>query len=406
MTTPPTRSEIEACSDRVTIADTDGKLDLFCYTNCDVNDSDLIKNSRGIIFHGDKLVLTGFPYTPEFVVGNEEDCDRLIQEVEPQWSDCRIFTAYEGCVLRVFFCDNKWYVSTRRKLDANKSKWSSSKSFGEYFAEALRWEFLNTPAFRANTELKESDDPVGAFCATLDPERQYMFLLKNSGENRIVCEPPPENEPTVYHVGTYVNGVLDLDLDVGIRHPTEITTLKNTEDALSYARDLNPYRLQGLVVFAPTGQYKIVNPEYDALAKLRGNEPSVKFRYLHVRMNPVKNKEFRELYPEHVGKMEDQEDYIYDAATIICKTYITKYVKGLRSKPLPDEEFSVLKEAHAWYKKDRDVNRVTYDVILRILNTLRPTELNKIIKHVRTGAIDNDIEMKPVRPVELKQLLA
>lgn len=49
--------------------------------------------------------------------------------------------SYEGTLLLVFNHNNKWFVSTRRCLDANDSKWIKNKSYGELFEEVINGKF-------------------------------------------------------------------------------------------------------------------------------------------------------------------------------------------------------------------------------------------------------------------------
>ena len=52
-----------------------------------------------------------------------------------------IYDAYEGCLLRLFNFNNKWFLSTHKKINAFRSKWSSKDSFGLMFQNALQYEY-------------------------------------------------------------------------------------------------------------------------------------------------------------------------------------------------------------------------------------------------------------------------
>ena len=79
---------------------------------------------------------------------------------------------------------------------------------------------------------------------------------------------------------------------------------------------------QGVIIFAPNNkQYKILNKDYLKFFSVRGNEPSIKYRYLQVRMNSHLINIFLDLYPNMIEKFEDYENVIYSIAQNIYKSY-------------------------------------------------------------------------------------
>jgi hypothetical protein len=66
------------------------------------------------------------------------------------------------------------------------------------------------------------------FQNSLDPNVQYMFLLRNVKENRIVCE-APENPPFVFFVGGFKNFVLDPSVSTVLQNP-ELIHPENLEE--------------------------------------------------------------------------------------------------------------------------------------------------------------------------------
>ncbi|AYV78780.1 MAG: RNA ligase, partial [Edafosvirus sp.] len=61
--------------------------------------------------------------------------------VNKEWNKVVVQTCYEGTMLMVFFYKNKWYVSTRRCLNAEDSTWVRNKSYKEMFNEAIEGKF-------------------------------------------------------------------------------------------------------------------------------------------------------------------------------------------------------------------------------------------------------------------------
>jgi len=70
------------------------------------------------------------------------------------------------------------------------------------------------------------------------------------------------------------------------------------DEILQYVTETNIYELQGIICFCSDNkQLKIMNNEYQELFFARGNEPSIKFRYLQVRMNQRMHTMLCKLYP-------------------------------------------------------------------------------------------------------------
>lgn len=373
-----TRENIESLEKVIRLVDTDESagLSLFCYIHCEPSDSDIRKQCRGVVFNEDKMVMKGFPYTIEYTeMNNGEDIDNNITSV---FDRCSFYESYEGSLIRMFNFRGVWYLSTNRKLNAFKSKWASKESFGSFFKKALEHEFLTND--RLNTAViydPLSDDPIQKFQSILDVNKQYMFLLLNNSENRIVCSSPPN--PTIYHVGTFIDFELNMDDDVYLRRPKR-HDFNNIDELHDYVRHVDYRYSQGVIVFAPNNyQYKIFNQDYYDLYKVRGNEPSIKFRYLQVRMNKKYRDTLLELYPEFAESFDMYEKYIYDIANEITKAYVERFIKK-NYVTVPVEEFLVIKDCHNWHLADRQVNKISLNKVIDVLNTQPPTNINRMIR--------------------------
>lgn len=368
------RDLIESMNKDVKLTDSKDGLDLFCYIKCSVSDSNLLKKCRGVVFKGDKLIMNGFPYTYEFSEDNSEEINERIKGI---FDECTFFDSHEGTVIRLFNYNGIWYNSTNRKLDAYKSKWSSKESFGLFFREALHSEYANNEEFRNRISPDESRDIIERYQETLDIDKQYMFLLINNNENRIVCQPP--TRPIVYHVGTFIDGNLNMGENINIPYPKK-HNFKNIEEVYNYASQIDISKLQGVIVFAANNiQYKIFNKEYAYLYKVRGNEPSIKFRYLQVRQDKEYVKLLRELYPNSLKTFEEYENIIMEIAKIINRAYVDRFIKNLYVS-MPQEEYGVIRACHAWHLSDRSENKISLSKVIEVLNQQEATILNKMIK--------------------------
>jgi hypothetical protein len=88
---------------------------------------------------------------------NNQDCEKKI-------SKC-----YEGTIISVFFHNNKWYISTRKCLNAQDSVWLN-KSFYQMFEETILQDF----------------NSIDDFCNLLNKDYNYHFVLVHWENKNIV----------------------------------------------------------------------------------------------------------------------------------------------------------------------------------------------------------------------------
>lgn len=384
------RSKVESLGNRVRITDKDDNgLELFCYVQCKPEDDITLHQCRGVVFKDDQLVMRAFPYTVEHP---HNEMTLIERDIQPIMGKCKFFDSHEGTLIRIFNYADKWYVSTHRKLDAFRSKWSSRESFGQAFCNALKAEENANSIF--SKELKDAkstmskdedkDNILKCFQSTLDPKLQYMFLVRNSYDNRVVCKVPMRD--TVYHVGTFLqDGTLDIECKTvcGIPRPKQHTFL-NIDQLVDYVNKIDIAELQGIICFAPGNiQFKVIHSRYLDFFRARGNEPSIKYRYLQVRMNKKITDMLYYLYPDMEKTFDEIENMLYEIAKNIYTSYVQRFIKK-RFLTVPTEEFAVIKECHKWHEQDREQNRINIDKIISVMNKQTPTALNKMIRRYKT----------------------
>jgi hypothetical protein len=302
-----------------------------------------------------------------------------LEQVMSKFSDWSFYNAHEGALLRLFHFGGRWFLSTHRKLDAFRSKWASRDSFGTLFKTALKSMAERDPKFKES--LPDGENILDQFQNTLDKSKQYMFLLCNNADNRIVCNPP--EHPTMYHVGTFVDGELNLDEDVGIPYPEKLSFMTIDQLLDHVENNVDYHRLQGVCCFGPGNiQIKVHHRDYQDLFTARGNEPSIKFRYLQVRMNRRLTNMLYHLYPEQESVFEDYENTLYDIAQSIHRAYIQRFIKK-RYVTVPREEYQIVRECHSWHLADRENNRINIDQVIDVLNKQPPTNLNHMIRRFK-----------------------
>ena len=349
--------------DNIRLTDSDSELSMYSYIKCNEDDTDLIKKCRGLIFNKDKLIAPSFGWTAEYTRDDKVKLAALIHDV----ADVKVFDSHEGCLLRVYNFNDKWYVSTHRKLNAFKSRWSSTKYWGEMFEESL------------TTDLE-------TLFATLDKTKIYFFVVRNNEENRIVCKAP--ETPTVYHVGTMYKENEEwrtvFDEDIGIQHLVQ-HPVTDLDSLISYVEKSGFENIQGLIIFTPTTIFKLYNKQYHDFLLARGNESSIKFRYLQVRMNRKNREMLAFLYPHYVPEFEKYETHIFKIATALTQAYILRFVRGEWKQVAKLEYETIIRPLREWYLQDTTNNLISLEVVIQKLNEQSPKFLNKLIRRAKTN---------------------
>ena len=357
----------------VKLTDSNSELELYHYTECTNTDSDNLKQCRGLIYdkNNDKLLVQTFPYTVEYSNKEVTEIKNEITDIN-EW---KYFPSYEGTIIRVFYHIN-WYISTNRKLDAFKSRWSSTDSFGKIFMDALTTEACLNNDFASKLQ---PGNILENLCLTLNKDHQYIFLVLNTSQNRIVCDVPSTN--LLYHVGTFKNHILDLEDNINITKP-QCLSFKKIDDVLDYVYDTKPHNIQGVICFhtKTNKQVKIVNINYKYFYDARGNTSSIKFRYLQVRMDNEQTNVLKYLYPTYIQIFEQYELYIHEIAYTIYQAYVNRFIKK-QYITLPKEDFLVMKECQILYTSNRNY-KITIQKVLTILNNQPATNINHMIKRL------------------------
>lgn len=377
-TTGVTKKQITDLGNKIIKTDSNEEsgLEIYCYSKYETNDEDAttLQKCRGVIFKGDELIVNAYPHTEEIDIRDEENARNILDNIDLENST--IYYSYEGCLLRLYCIDDTWYLSTHRKIDAFKSKWSSYVSFGEEFVKGLENEYKNNPEFKES--IGETENVFETFKDSLNKNMQYVFLVLNNKENRIVCI--NKEESNIYHVGTFIDGKLDHEHDARIKKPEEVLKDdKSPESIINFTKEVEPSNHQGIIVFTNDKLYKFIHGDYSYLFGVRGNSPSIKFRYLQLRMNKDMRESLEYLYPSEVENFEEYENILYLIAKRIYNSYINKFIKKSKDT-IPKQEYYIVKLCHNNYLADRDNNKISLEIVINILNNQKPTFLNQLIK--------------------------
>ena len=249
--------------------------------------------------------------------------------------------------------------------------------FGEMFKKAIEYEYTRE-GNAIKERIGETENVYESFLNSLDKNLKYIFLTRNTFENRIVCQ-ALEND-TVYSVGVFKQDhSFSIENDSGIPYPTE-HTFSSFDELKTYVHDSGFEKTAGIVIFGENNkQWKLLNHEYQKLFDARGNEPSIKFRYLQVRRDSEKTNMLYFLYPKYADIFDEYENALYQVAQTINSNYIKRFIKK-KYVTVPKEEYKVMEAAHKWHQENRERNRISINKIIEILNEQPPTNLNTIVR--------------------------
>lgn len=362
-------------------------LELFSYTK--EEDDYKLNRCRGVIFDNkNNLVMESFPYT-KYYTTTETNRVELNEKLKDLFNECMFFDSHEGTLLRLFYYNNRWYTATNKKLNAFQSRWSSKESFGTSLKRAIEREYETNEKFRKN--IPDGDGNLfERFKLTLDKTKQYMFLVRNMNENKILCKPP--SHPTFYHVGTFFNGTLSMTENVNVPYPNRLH-FKSFEELFNYVdntvSDINNIEKQGVIIYLPNNlQYKVVSPYYKKCKDIRGNQPSIKYRYLQVRNDDEMKTLLYNLYPDLKNLFDSYEYTLNNITKNIHNAYYTRFIKK-QYITLPQEEFKIVRDCHQWYTSDRNNRIVTIEKVYDILNQQQPFFLNKLLRNYKNNQYHN-----------------
>jgi hypothetical protein len=363
---------IKEFGDKVSIMDVEDGLQIINYNHCDNQSDDELKRVRGLVQEvaTGKILFDSFPYTEEYEITQPALWKQSLGNSLDQWE---VFHSLEGTLLRIFWYGNNWFISTNKKLNAFKSRWSSRKSFGDMFNDAL-------------FQLTKKENSLPYFYSKLDKNYVYFFLIRYNQENRVVCQVERDPSKQIVFIGRkplegfhpIEKNWVHSDIPIYTTEPLEGLTLDTLEQTLDNT-DLSMY--QGLILFHKTEnrQIKLLKSEYKRLALIRGNNPNIRFRYLEIRLDPYLRKDFLDMYPLSQDLFLEYENILYQIAKLIRVYYIQRYIKN-KYVTLPKEEYILMKKCHEWYLSNREDNRINVSKVLEILNQEDVLSIYKMIR--------------------------
>lgn len=328
-------------------------LECFCSDNPPENDFE--QKIRGYIFDGDRLILKSLQYA-KTVETNETDFLKSID-----FSQFSVTVMKEGSAIRVFYYKDKWYTSTHRKINAYKSKWGNKESFGDLFEK--------------NIKIKTGKTLQEFYESTLDKNFSYVFSVGTSENTRIVA--PSYNDVSLLAT---MNSSGDLVSLKSMRnwYLKIVDNITDLNSALNFINNFKYPFSKGCGIFLQSEEksFKIFNPEYFELSKLRNNLPSIPFAYLHNVFDENKRKKFRELYPTFSDVFDTYDSEIHQIAVNLLQKYFERFVKK-REFTVSQPENHILYNIHGLFRTTKIPIKLEH--VFLAFSASKPSYINKIL---------------------------
>ena len=311
----------------------------------------------------------------------------------------------EGTMINVFHDGDTWEITTRSSVGGRVAFYTMDGAPQSKTENTFRWMFLD--AIQHREMMSDDEDDFFKALDNFPKSYSFSFVLQHP-KNRIVV---PFTSPQLFLVKVYdiVNNVateVELSDDIRGKLPSWMMyPLSLSNDLGKMVNYLSSgdadYKIVGTMITgydangAPM-RTKYRNTTYEAVRKLRGNQPKLQYRYLMLRQGQ-KVKDYLHYYPEHKNLFSEYRDMIHKFTHELHSRYISCYVK----KEGPLCGFSPQYRTHMYKLHElytgslaKDNKIVTRNVVVSYVNQLHPSLLMHSINYHHRQAKD---EMESVQ---------
>ena len=298
------------------------------------NESDLEKNLKrecnGLIIDKENNIVCGNQYNFETDIFKKEEMMEKGEIKSKEYSE-------DGTVLRLYNYKEKWYVATKRSIDACENYWSCKKSFSEMFFEIFKYDL-----------------------SVLDKNVTYMFILISKENMHII----KHKKDYVVYIGqinnnerkeiVYDNIFVSYDY---IKYPESAEKEEMKEGKRGVIYKLKDNRM-----------YNIDTEEFNNLKSIRGNTPLLRYRYLELMKEPGKLNDLVNYYDENIMMFKSIEHSVMNISHVILNIYIDTHIKHLYMIGPGHQYYKILLQLHYLYKTNKQPIR--YEIVYNHIKSL------------------------------------
>jgi hypothetical protein len=340
----------------------EGDLFLIYQDNDETNYNEvaLVRNCIGLIGVKETLKVVCYSFDRCFEV--EDNTDTIHPQIDI--NNIRVEKAYEGSLIRVYFYNNCWYVSTKRCIDASKAYWISNKSFYELFTEVL---------------------PVNFKFTDLDESYCYSFLLCHP-DNNIINK---NYSCKVYHLSTrHVDTLSYVDIDIGITKPYVYTNIDSSNINTIFDQYSNEF--EGYMLSDINGnRQKVEGKVFKRLRLLWGNTNNRIYRYLQLRKSETDLKDYLSFFFNDCTFFKNIELLIIKYCKKIHKMYLDKNVK--KTGEFLNYPYSkITYKLHGDYLNNRANKKNTPVTVTKVMNYINQLDVNQLYHYLNIYLHDKE----------------
>lgn len=275
-------------------------LFLICGQNNSNYSLKIVNECNGIIL--DKNTLSIVCYTFDKCL--EQNSINPALNIEP--GNLFFEPVYEGTLIRVYFHENKWMVSTKKCIDPSKSNWISNRSFMELFNDAIS---IQNPNILAH----------------LNSEYCYSFILMHP-ENNIIIK---SHYAQLFHISTRdMRTFVEINVDIPLIPHIERNLFSMSFDELNnYIENDKNLDIEGyMLIDTNYNRQKFKKKFFNYVRDLWGNTNNRFFRYVELRQNIEKLNEYLCYFSNDKTAFNQFELNISQMAQEILYYYSEKHV--------------------------------------------------------------------------------
>jgi hypothetical protein len=310
---------------------------------------------RSVIYSNNELVC----YSPQKSISIEEFKSIPFESIS-------IEENIEGTMINLFFDKHiqQWVYASKSNIGANCKFYLDSISFHEMYEECL-----------LNSKLNYGE---------LNKQYCYSFVIQHP-KNRIVV---PFQTTSLYLVNVYYcyyKDNLNFVEHIPIDNVKSMFTHSNVQFPKTFSFEMydtitmpESWFFKGYMLKTDFYRCKLINPNYEHIKDLRGNQPNYKYYYLMLRKNKTILEEFLKYYPEYIDKSTEYEKEIKQYSITLFKYYISCFIhKTQKLRDYPPKYKPHMYQLHQLYISTLSSEKkyITLFITENYINDLHPSQL-------------------------------
>lgn len=279
----------------------------------------------------------------------------------------------DGTMLKLYYYDNEWQLSTTRCINAQTSWWSCQKSFDTLFKETVCidynrlskdyvYTFILQHPLNQLTLLVNTPKVVHVSTRSLIDLKEYndvnVYICSSDGEesNNIVSKPNIIENGITKTITEWQNHLRENPRGNGVRgYILRKAKSDSSEDGSEGEDGSSELRL------------KMDSEIFKDMSKVRGNSQTLLIRYLQLINSDGERQKLRNYYPMYREQFDMIEANLISISNVIQTEYYHKYIKKEFNRNFNPRYNQTLKQLHGQYKRTKQTT--TTEVVYAKLKT-------------------------------------